>query len=177
MRIYTSFFDNWKALKPRHIVIVAVTERKPVGFSDMTVLTSLAPNEVCRHADPERQMKTYWKEVLDKCDPKTVYNLLRCISKRNDDADVALCEFSRPSEHNFRRQIALWLEKHLYIKVDEYPIVPISEVSQIKEHETDEEMQMKEMKREFTLGRIFVPDNPIPRNNWLPSCVLDKSKD
>lgn len=176
MRIYTSFFDNWKSLKPHHIVIVAVTERRPVGFSDMPILASLAPNEACKLADLDRQIKTYWKEVLAKCDPKSVYSLLRVISMRNNNADIALCEFSRPSEYNYRRQIALWLEKNLAIKVTEYPVLINPDNAKIEEHETKEELYQKEMKRELTLGQKCGMDNPFPRSNWLPTGLLDNSK-
>ena len=123
MRIFTSFFDNWRVFKPLNIVMVSVAKRRPRGFSDIPVLLSLVPNEVCEKAPQGKFAETYWKEVLMKSDPTALYNMLKTISQANDNADIVLCDFSAPSEHNYRRQIAAWLQYYLHVVVDEFPVI------------------------------------------------------
>lgn len=121
MKIYTSFFDNWRLLQHLNITPVSVTKRMPAGFSNMVVLSSLAPNEACEAAKKGRFLDTYRQEVLFRSSPYYVYQALRIISVANGNSDIALCDFNRPDNKNYRRQIALWLQKKLFITVDELP--------------------------------------------------------
>ena len=136
MRIYTSYFDNWKALVANKVVVVSVTRKRPWGFNDMPVLFSLAPNMACKNAPPNKFLETYRKEVLEKSNPFMVYETLKTISANNDNADIALCDFYKPSNSNYRRQIASWLEQHLAIRIEEFPIQPNPSDFKIKEKRT-----------------------------------------
>ena len=136
MKIYTSYFDNWKALVAHKVIIVSVTIRRPWGFTDMPVLSSLAPNMVCKNAPPNKFLETYRKEVLGKSNPYMVYETLKTISVTNDNADIALCDFSKPSNYNYRRQIALWMQQYLDIRIEEFPIQPNSTDFKINEKKT-----------------------------------------
>ena len=136
MKIYTSYFDNWKALVAKKVIVVSITSRKPWGFTDMPVLSSLAPNLACRNAPPNRFLETYRKEVLEKSNPYLVYETLKTISASNDNADIALCDFFKPSNYNYRRQVAIWLEQHLAIHVEEFPVSPPSSDFKIREKRT-----------------------------------------
>ncbi len=136
MKIYTSYFDNWKALVAKKVLVVSVTNRRPWGFTDMPVLSSLAPNLACRNAPPNKFLETYRKEVLGKSNPYMVYETLKTISITNDNADIALCDFHKPSNFNYRRQIAMWLEQHLAIRVEEFPQQPTPTDVKINEKRT-----------------------------------------
>ena len=102
--------------------MVSVAKRRPRGFSAIPVLLSLVPNEVCEKAPQGKFAETYWREVLMKSDPTALYNMLKTISQANDNADIVLCDFSAPSEHNYRRQIAARLQYYLHVVVDEFPV-------------------------------------------------------
>ncbi|MBR6978918.1 MAG: hypothetical protein IKH88_03695 [Prevotella sp.] len=136
MKIYTSYFDNWKALVAHKVIIVSVTIRRPWGFTDMPVLSSLAPNMVCKNAPPNKFLETYRKEVLGKSNPYMVYETLKTISVTNNNADIALCDFSKPSNYNYRRQIALWMQQYLDIRIEEFPIQPNPTDFKINEKKT-----------------------------------------
>ena len=93
------------------------------AVADYDKLLSLVPNEVCEKAPQGKFAETYWREVLMKSDPTALYNMLKTISQANDNADIVLCDFSAPSEHNYRRQIAAWLQYYLHVVVDECPVI------------------------------------------------------
>ena len=173
MKIYTSFFDNWRTLKPLNIVIVSVTNRKPVGFTDMPVLSSLAPNTACKEAPKGKFLETYWREILDKCNPYLIYNFLRIISQRNYDADIALCDFCKPSDFNYRRQIAAWLQNKLQIRIPEFPVCISPEGFKIQEEEDKDDLKMKEEIRQAIIQKQLTENNyqplpPIPYNKRWP---------
>jgi len=119
MRIYTSFFANWRVFKALNLVMVSVARTRPRGFNEMPVLLSLAPNEACEKAPQAKFAETYWREVLLKTDARMLYSMLQAISQANDNADIVLCDYAPPSEHNHRRLIAAWLQQQLAIKVEE----------------------------------------------------------
>ena len=148
MKLYTSFFDNWRLLKLLNITAVSVTDSKPIGFSGIVVLSSLAPNNACKVAKKGEIIKTYWQEVLLKSNPYYVYKMLQTVSMANNNSDIALCDFLKPNDHNFRRQIALWLQRKLFIDVPELPDGTQKVDVQIKEEGCKEDLEEKENLRQ-----------------------------
>lgn len=167
MEIYTSFFDNWRYMKARRMTVVSVTNRKPMAFSDMPVLTSLAPTIECYNAPQGKFLETYWRTVLFKSNPWSVFKLLRTISMMNDDSDIAICDFNPPSEFNYRRQIAKWLMNANHVRILELDSMAKPEDLKIDEIDTE---AAKEAKRRILLqndlGEKPVSENPFP--DWMP---------
>ena len=109
--IQTSYFAKYKGENA-----VSISLSKPQWYTTCREYKKLAPswnllNKYKQDKDEEFYIEQYYKDVLDKLDPKQVYEEL------GEDA-VLLCWEKNGFCHRFL--VAKWLEDKLGIEVKEY---------------------------------------------------------
>jgi len=108
--IQTSYFAKYKGENA-----VSISLSKPKWYQCREYKT-LSPswnllNKYKQDKDEEYYIKHYYKEVLDKLDPKQVYDEL-------GESAVLLC-WEKSGEFCHRRIVSNWLKEKLGIEVDE----------------------------------------------------------
>ena len=107
----TSYFVRYKGENG-----VSIAQGTPKWFKGKLYLPLCPPwdliKKVKEDGDIEYYTQEYYKRVLSKLDPVKVYNDL------GEDA-VLLC-WEKSGEFCHRYIVAVWLEKHLGVKIEEY---------------------------------------------------------
>ncbi len=125
--IYTSYFAFIPKL-PEEILKVSVSLFTPKWANIDESIPCLNPTEeLLREAksgtiSPEKAMKKYQDEILEKLSPVEIYNELIRLLNKHFKRDLALLCYEKPGEICHRRFIAEWLEKRNSITVPEFII-------------------------------------------------------
>lgn len=117
MKIYTSYFGNYKKLQSANIQMLCVSLGKP-KFVNCPQLKNLCPtgymlSSSCSH---ETYLELYNK-ILQK---QNAEDVIRQIESLSNGKDVALCCYEKPSEFCHRHLIAEWLTKNSNLIVEEF---------------------------------------------------------
>ena len=112
--IQTSYYAKYKG---ENAVSIALS--KPQWYTNCREYKKLAPswaplNKYKQNKDEEFYIEQYYKDVLDKLDPKQVYEEL------GEDA-VLLC-WEKSGEFCHRRLVGVWLENKLGIEIKEFTL-------------------------------------------------------
>ena len=114
MKIYTSYFSNYRNFGDLHPVSIALY--LPKYFKgDKEYL--LAPSkEILALKDNVDLYTKKFNDELSRIDAKLIFKLLKNFSS---DKDVVLLCYEKPPQFCHRHLVAKWLEKELNIKVEE----------------------------------------------------------
>jgi hypothetical protein len=92
---------------------VAISRGIPRGWSGRRYLSLAPPRNLVQMADPERFIRLYRAEILDRLDARKVLHYL------GGDDFVLLC-WEPPGEFCHRQVVAAWLKKELGLEVPEF---------------------------------------------------------
>jgi len=109
--MYTSYFKN-PNLNPQDSRLVSIARWTPPGFRNIRQFRLLVPRKDWGGQSPNTFIRTYYEKVLDRLDPRLIYDSL--------EESILLC-WEPPGVFCHRRIVAEWLEQHLAIKVPELP--------------------------------------------------------
>lgn len=114
MKIYTSYYGNYKELAKHNIHIIGISRGKPKNIYISKKIQELAPRwEMLKMSDKEYD-KHYLK-ILDNLDPKEI---IKKIITLGDGKSVALCCYEKPTDKCHRHMVAKWLNKNSEGKVN-----------------------------------------------------------
>lgn len=109
MKIYTSYFANYKELAKQGIKIIN-TARFPPRWLSAPSLNCVKPSPMLIHImDPKEYTARYQAEVLADLDYKSVMDEIHSLA---EGGDVALCCYEKPGELCHRHILATWLNEH-----------------------------------------------------------------
>lgn len=116
--IYTSYFANLKKLPP-NVVPVSICGKAPDWYNGFQY-KKLAPKygffmEWKRNKDNNFYIEHFNKEVLECTYPeKVILDLYKLIGETNQDKDIALICYEKPSDFCHRHLVADWLNKNMF---------------------------------------------------------------
>lgn len=120
--IYTSYFAKLSKL-PEHITPIAICGKSPEWYNGLEY-KKLAPkwsffSEWKKTHDNDFYIKHFNKEVLLPLDANNIVKELYALAGKNQDEDIVLICYERPSDFCHRHLVADWLSNHGY-PVEEY---------------------------------------------------------
>ena len=92
---------------------VAISRGIPRGWQGRRCKALAPPQDLIKIMEPEKFIRLYRAQVLDKLDPMQV------IREMGGDNFIMLC-FEPPGEFCHRRMVAAWLRKHTGVLVEEF---------------------------------------------------------
>jgi len=116
---YTTYYANVRHL-PKDVMPISIAGKAPDGWKGLEY-KKLAPkkwffDEWKKTGDNDFYVKNFKKEVLDKLNPKEVWEELR---KLSGGAPFALVCYEKPTDFCHRHLVAEWLDKNGY-KIEEF---------------------------------------------------------
>lgn len=112
MKIYTSYFGNWRALKKQNVLLIGVSRYPPTYFDGITLL-ELAPTSNMLNM-PDEQYDKLFAIILAKTNQRKIYNTIKKIANTANVNAVALCCFEKIQEECHRYNVAVWMNQKGY---------------------------------------------------------------
>lgn len=121
MKIYTSYFGNYRKLEAANIKMICVALGKP-RYYDAPQIIEVAPRKYMLDDKwtYEEYTNMYLNDVLAKVNPQ---ELIQTIQRYSDGKDVALCCYEKPSDFCHRHILAKWITNNTGIEVKEFGVV------------------------------------------------------
>ena len=121
MRIYTSYFGNYRKLAAANIKMICVALGRP-KFYNAPQIIEVAPRRYMLDDKwtYEEYTSMYLNDVLAKVNPQ---ELIQTIQQHSEGKDVALCCYEKPGDFCHRHILAKWLTEKTGIEITEFGVV------------------------------------------------------
>ena len=121
MRIYTSYFGNYRKLAAANVKMICVALGKP-RFYNAPQIIEVAPRRYMLDDKwtYEEYTNMYLNDVLAKVNPQ---ELIQTIQRLSEGKDVALCCYEKPGDFCHRHILAKWLTEKTGIEITEFGVV------------------------------------------------------
>lgn len=120
MRIFTSYFGNYRKLEAAHIKMICVALGKP-KYYNAPQLIQVAPRRYMLNDKwtEEEYTNMYLNDVLANVNPQ---QLLRTLQQLSDGKDIALCCYEKPEDFCHRHILAKWLTEKTGVQITEFGV-------------------------------------------------------
>lgn len=120
MKIYTSYFANWKKLREAGVVMLSIASAPPRWFTGRQLSHAAPKRFPVRESNVAFECR-YREEVLRRINPHLFIDSLEHFGLGHD---VALCCYERPEVFCHRHLLAEWLTEHTGVEIIEFGYVP-----------------------------------------------------
>lgn len=113
MKIYTSYFGNWRALKNNNVMMIGISVHPPSHFKGMSMF-NLAPHSNMLNMPSDMYDRMFAKKVLGITNQVKIIQEIELIAKTAGVEAVALCCFEKEQKECHRYNVAEWLNSKGY---------------------------------------------------------------